>query len=170
MLRLCGIRKNYEIKFKGGLNYISGPTSTGKTSILEMINYALGAERHKSYIEIGEACTDVELDIEIAGEKYRITRRLFEFTLPVKVELWDDEEKEYKYFDSFDIDSPSNEKSLSAFLIRKIGLGNIKISNQYLSFRDIFKYSYLKQTDIDTEDLMGESYWITNNKRKIHSK
>ena len=97
VLRLCGIRKNYEIKFKGGLNYISGPTSTGKTSILEMINYALGAERHKSYIEIGEACTDVELDIEIAGEKYRITRRLFEFTLPVKVELWDDEEKEYKF-------------------------------------------------------------------------
>ena len=166
VLRLCGTRKNYEIKFKGGLNYISGPTSTGKTSILEMINYALGAERHKSYIEIGEACTDVELDIEIAGEKYRIIRKLFEFTLPVKVELWDDEEKEYKYFDSFDIDSPSNENSLSAFLVRKIGLGNVKISNQYLSFRDIFKYSYLKQTDIDTEDLMGESYWITNNKRK----
>lgn len=165
-LRLCGKRKNYEINFKGGLNYISGPTSTGKTSILEMINYALGAERHKSYIEIGEACTTVELEIEIAGEKYRIIRTLFEFTLPVKIELWDEEEKEYKFFDSLDIDSPSNENSLSAFLVRKIGLGNVKISNQLLSFRDIFKYSYLKQTDIDTEDLMGESHWIYNNKRK----
>lgn len=165
-LRLCGKRKNYEINFKGGLNYISGPTSTGKTSIFEMINYALGAERHKSYIEIGEACTSVELDVEIMGEKYRIARRLFEFELPVKVELWDNDEKKYKYFDSLDIDVPSNENSLSAFLIRKMGLGNVKISNQYLSFRDIFKYSYLKQTEIDSEDLMGENNWITNNKRK----
>lgn len=165
-LRLCGTRKNYEISFKNGLNYISGPTSTGKTSIFEMINYALGAESHKSYIEIGEACTDVELELEISGEKYRIIRKLFEFTLPVKVELWDEEYGEYKYLDSLDVDSPSNPDSLSAFLVRKIGLGDVKIANQCLSFRDIFKYSYLKQTDIDSEDLMGESYWITNNKRK----
>lgn len=165
-LRLRGARKDYEISFKKGLNYISGPTSTGKTSILEMINYALGAERHKSYIEIGETCTDVELEMEILGEKYRIIRKLFEFTLPVKVELWDEETEEYKYFDSLDIDSPSNQNSLSAFLIRKIGLGNVKVANQHLSFRDIFKYSYLKQTDIDTEDLMGEKSWISNNKRR----
>lgn len=165
-LRLCGVRKDYEINFKRGLNYISGPTSTGKTSILEMINYVLGAERHKSYIEIGEACTDAQLEIEFVGEKYRITRRLFEFTLPVKVEIWDGETKEYKYFDTFEIDLPSNENSLSAFLIRKMGIGNVKIANQQLSFRDLFKYSYLKQTDIDSEDLMGESYWVTNNKRR----
>lgn len=165
-LRLCGVRKNYEINFKRGLNYISGPTSTGKTSILEMINYVLGADRHKSYIEIGEACTDAQLDIEIVEERYRFTRRLFEFTLPIKVEMWDEEVKEYKYFDTFEIDSPSNENSLSAFLVRKIGLGNLKIANQQFSFRDLFKYSYLKQTDIDSEDLMGESYWATNNKRR----
>lgn len=163
---MCGVRKDYEINFKRGLNYISGPTSTGKTSILEMINYVLGAERHKSYIEIGEACTDAQLEIEFVGEKYRLTRRLFEFTLPVKVEIWDEEIKEYKYFDTFEIDSSSNENSLSAFLIRKMGLGNVKIANQQLSFRDLFKYSYLKQTDIDSEDLMGESYWATNNKRR----
>lgn len=165
-LCLCGVRKNYEISFKRGLNYISGPTSTGKTSILEMINYALGSKSHKSYIEIGEACTDVELYIEIAEERYRITRKLFEFTLPVKVDIWDDKAQMYKYFSTFEIDLPSNENSLSAFLVQKLGLGNIKIANQYLSFRDLFKYSYLKQTEIDTEDFMGESNWIKNNKRK----
>lgn len=165
-LRLIGIRKNYEVNFKRGLNFISGPTSTGKTSILEMINYALGAKNHKSYIEIGEACTDVELDVEISGEKYRITRKLFEYALPVKVDVWSDEVREYKYFNTFEIDVPSNENSLSAFLIDKIGLGNIRIANQYLSFRDLFKYSYLKQTDIDSEDLMGEKLWIKNTKRK----
>lgn len=165
-LRLIGTRKNYEINFKYGLNYISGPTSTGKTSILEMINYVLGAEKHKSYIEIGEACTEAELDVEIDGKKFRIKRKLFEFTLPVKIDLWDEEDCIYKYFDTYEIDVPSNEKSLSAFLINKLGLGDVKVANQFFSFRDLFKYSYLKQTDIDSEDLMGESIWYKNNKRK----
>lgn len=41
-LTLIGSRKNYSVRFKDGFNLISGPTSTGKTSILEMIDYALG--------------------------------------------------------------------------------------------------------------------------------
>ena len=101
-----------------------------------MINYALGSKKHKSYIEIGEACTNVELEIEISGEKYRLTRRLFEFTSPVKVEAWDKDDNGFKFFDTFNISEPSDDKSLSGFLIEKIGLGNIKIANQYLSFRD----------------------------------
>lgn len=165
-LRLIGKRKNYEITFKHGLNYISGPTSTGKTSILEMINYVLGAERHKSYIEIGEACTDVELELQIEEKKYKIRRKLFEFSLPVKIDIWDEKESTYKYFNTYEIDSPNNEQSLSAFLLDKLGLVDIKVSNQSLSFRDLFKYSYLKQTDIDSEDLMDESIWYKNNKRK----
>lgn len=166
ILRLIGIRKNYEIYFNKGLNCISGPTSTGKTSILEMIDYALGAKRHKAYIEIGNSCTDVELEFVLLNEQYKIRRRLFDFTLPVKVEQWDSEENKYKYLNTFDIDNPSNSNSLSAFFIDKLGLSNVKIGNQFLSFRDIFKYSYLKQTEIDTENIMGEKDWAKNNKRK----
>ena len=33
-LTLIGTRKNYSVQFKDGFNLISGPTSTGKTSIL----------------------------------------------------------------------------------------------------------------------------------------
>jgi len=166
VLRLIGIRKNYEVFFKTGLNYISGPTSTGKTSILEMIDYTLGAKKHKSYIEIGEACTDVELEFSISGKKYKLKRRLFDFSLPVRIDEWYEEENVYKYFDTFEIDIPSNEHSLSAFLMGKFGLAEVKVANQLLSFRDIFKYSYLKQTDIDTENIMGESEWIKNLKRR----
>ncbi|WP_304509168.1 AAA family ATPase [Anaerotignum sp.] len=165
-LRLVGKKNSYVVTFKQGLNYISGPTSTGKTSILEMIDYALGSDSHKSYIEIGESCTDVELEIQIESKKYRITRKLFEFMLPIRVDEWNQETETYKYLDTFEFDVPSNEKSLSSFLINKLGLGNIKIMNQNLSFRDIFKFSYLKQTEVDTEDLMGESIWFKNNKRK----
>ena len=67
-LTLLGTRKNYTVPFKDGLNYISGHTSTGKTSILEMVDYALGSKSHKSYIEIGSSCTDVELELFIGDE------------------------------------------------------------------------------------------------------
>jgi len=166
ILRLIGIRKNYEVEFNKGLNYISGPTSTGKTSILEMIDYALGAKKHKSYIEIGEACTDVELEFVILERRYKVRRRLFEFKLPVRIEEWDIEEADYKYLETLEVDVPSNKNSLSSFLMDKLGLADVKAANQFLSFRDIFKYSYLKQTEIDSENIMGEQDWAKNTKRK----
>ena len=67
-LTLIGTRKNYSVQFKDGFNLISGPTSTGKTSILEMVDYALGAKSHKSYIEIGNSCSQVELVLYIGDE------------------------------------------------------------------------------------------------------
>ncbi|GCD11312.1 hypothetical protein [Clostridium tagluense] len=165
-LSLIGTRKNYEVIFKDGLNYISGPTSTGKTLILEMINYALGSEKHKSYIELGQSCTFVKLEIEIKDLKYIIKRKLFEFNEPVAVFAWDLESNKFKYLDRFDIDIPSNPKSLTFFLLEKLDLSNIKVAKQDFSFRDLFKYSYLKQTEIDNENIMGEKNWQTSIKRK----
>lgn len=82
-LRLIGVRKNYEVHFHKGLNYISGPTSTGKTAILELIDYSFGKKNHKSYIEIGESCTDVELEFYISENLYKIKRPLSAFKEPV---------------------------------------------------------------------------------------
>lgn len=165
-LTLIGNRKNYIVEFKDGLNYISGPTSTGKTSILEMIDYCLGSKGHKAYIEIGNSCSNVELEIRIGSDQYKIRRKLFNFTAPVVVEEWNEEQGTYKFFDRLEIDSPSNSNSLSAFLVEKLGLSSLKISNQTFSFRDLFKYSYLKQTEIDNENIMGEKDWVKNNKRR----
>lgn len=164
---MIGLDKNYEIKFKKGLNFISGPTSTGKTTILELIDYALGAKKHKSYIEIGKKCTDIELEIIIEETLYKIKRRLFDFNLPVLVSIFDDENKKFFEYNVFDIENSDNEKSLSTFLLLKLGLNGVKVSNQNLSFRDLFKYSYLKQIEIDNEDILAsETNWILNNKRK----
>jgi DNA repair ATPase RecN len=87
-LVLVGTRKNYTVNFHDGFNLISGHTSTGKTSILEMIDYALGAQSHKSYIEIGNSCSHVELIIVIGDEKFKIRRELFNFKAPVVIEDW----------------------------------------------------------------------------------
>lgn len=78
-LALIGYRKNYVVEFQKGFNYISGNTSTGKTSIFEMIDYALGAKKHKSYIEIGNSCTHVSLILYIGDELFKIKRPLFDF-------------------------------------------------------------------------------------------
>lgn len=165
-LTLIGFRKNYSVQFKDGFNLISGPTSTGKTSILEMIDYALGAKSHKSYIEIGNSCSQVELILYVGKEKYLIRRQLFNFTAPVIVEDWNEEKKRFLFYNRLEIDTPSNPKSLSAFLIEKTGFANISIAGQTFSFRDLYKYCYIKQTEIDNEDILGEKSWEKNFKRK----
>ena len=165
-LVLVGTRKNYTVKFHDGFNLISGHTSTGKTSILEMIDYALGAQSHKSYIEIGNSCSHVELTVVIGDEKFKIRRELFNFKAPVVIEDWREDKNKYLFYNRYEIDVPSNPKSLSAFLIEKLGLANITISGQTFSFRDLFKYCYIKQTEIDNEDILGEKVWTKDFKRK----
>jgi len=165
-LTLLGTRKNYTVSFKDGLNYISGHTSTGKTSVLEMIDYALGSKSHKSYIEIGSSCTDVELELSIGDEKFRFRRKLSAFSDPVIIEEWNEDKKKYLFYNRCEVDGPSNPRSLSNFLLEKLGLVNFTIKGQSFSFRDLFKYSYLKQIHIDNEDIMKEKSWEHNFKRK----
>ena len=165
-LTLLGSKKNYTVQFRDGLNYISGHTSTGKTSILEMIDYALGSKEHKSYIEIGSSCSAVELELLIGTEQFLFRRKLFMFTEPTIIEIWDEDKQKYVFYTRCDIDAPSNPQSLSAFLIEKLNLADVAISGDRFSFRDLFKYSYLKQTEIDNEDIMREKDWPHNLKRR----
>lgn len=167
-LTLIGLRnKNYTVPFKKGLNYISGPTSTGKSTIAELINYALGAKKHKDYIEVRQNCSDVELDLVIAEKKFKIRRPLFDYNRPVKLFRYIESEERFSdEFELLPVDSPSNEESLSRFLINQLGLIDIKVANQPFSFRDIYKYCYLKQTEIDNEDIMKEKNWAPSIKRK----
>ncbi|MDT2835134.1 AAA family ATPase [Vagococcus carniphilus] len=164
--RLVGIENNYEFEFKKGLNFISGPTSTGKTTIFELIDYALGSKSHKAYIEVGQKCNAVELEIILAGTLYKIKRTLFQFNLPVLVEIFDHDSSTFVTYNTFNTDSTLNEKSLSTFLLSKLNLNNVKISNQSFSFRDLFRFSYLKQTVIDNEDILSEKNWPIFNKNK----
>lgn len=165
-LRLIGIRKNYEVHFHKGLNYISGPTSTGKTAILELIDYALGKAKHKSYIEIGESCTDVELEFYILENLYKIKRPLSAFNEPVLLQTYDSDKEKFTQARVLKIDAPSNEKSLSYFLLSKLNFTNLTIRGDDFSFRDLFKLSYLKQTKIDNESILNEQNWVLNGKEK----
>lgn len=165
-LALIGYRKNYVVEFQKGFNYISGNTSTGKTSIFEMIDYALGAKKHKSYIEIGNSCTHVSLILYIGDELFKIKRPLFDFNAQIIVENWNEDSKKFLFYNNYEIDTPKNKHSFAAFLIEKIGLADVTIKGQMLSSRDVLKYCYLKQTTIDDENILNEKQWELNFKRK----
>jgi hypothetical protein len=166
-LILKGYRKDYKIEFKKGLNFITGPMSTGKSSILEFINYALGSKDHKDYQEVKCSCTDVELIISIFGVKYKIVRPLFYFDRPFKVYTWVESKQSFtEDFSIFEVSSPRNENSLSNFLLDKLEVPEITLSNQAFSFRDLFKYCYVNQPNIDTENLLNEKNYASDFKRK----
>lgn len=69
---------NAEVSFKKGLNVISGPSDTGKTFIVQCIDYLLGASKvpksvpEASFYESAELCI-VEAE---TGEEVRISRSL----------------------------------------------------------------------------------------------
>ncbi|MGW2937652.1 hypothetical protein ACWDA7_38910 [Streptomyces sp. NPDC001156] len=68
-LQLRGYRKNYLVDFSNEegdfspLSVIAGQISTGKTTILEFIDYCLGASKHPEHIEIVEGVHTARLGI-----------------------------------------------------------------------------------------------------------
>lgn len=82
-LRLVGLTQDYQVDFcddRGGakpLSIIAGEISTGKTAVLEFIDYCLGKSRHPSYIEIERQARSAQLEVSLSGEICVIERPLF---------------------------------------------------------------------------------------------
>lgn len=166
-LILSGQDRTYEVKFKDGLNFITGPISTGKSTILELIDYCLGKKNHKDYSEVKLTCKYVSLDLFLNDERFLIQRPLFSFDLPVKVFKWNNEKENFdKEFEYYNIAIPSEEKSLSRFLNETLELPEFKLAGQTFSFRDLYKYCYIGQTKIDSEDILNEKIYSVSFKRK----
>ncbi len=166
-LTLIGDDKHYEVVFKDGLNFITGPISTGKSTILELIDYCLGKKRHKNYEEVRLKSKYAALDLYLNEKRFLIERPLFSFDLPVKIYNWNEEENRFDDdFDFFIVTNPKEENSLARFLQEKLEIPDMKLSGQTFSFRDLFKYCYISQTNIDSENLLDEKDYAKAFKRK----
>jgi len=77
-LILVGVRKNYVVAFDWGVNIIYGDSDTGKSSILEFINYLLGASNIELADEITAAVEYAALEIKINGIDYTIKRDIYD--------------------------------------------------------------------------------------------
>lgn len=108
----------------------------------------------------------MELEFYISENLYKIKRPLSAFKEPVLLQTYDSVKEKFTQARTLEIDIPSNEKSLSYFLLSKLNLTNLIIRGDDFSFRDLFKFSYLKQTNIDNENILNEQNWALNGKEK----
>ncbi len=171
-LIVVGRRKNYTINFNKGVNIIYGDSATGKSSILNLIDYLLGSKVFDTYPEIESAGKYAVLDIDLNEVRYCIKRDIFDAKKPIEVyqcEFSDIDKHAVKKY------SPTFNKSViqkdlpifSEFLITSLDLTNLMIKQSpskddselvRLSFRDLMKFCY-----IDQDDLGSKKYFNSDN-------
>lgn len=166
-LVLVGRRKNYSIPFRSGLNIVYGDSATGKSSILECINYLLGSSKFVYDREIESAILYLMMQVTLNGSIYTIKRDLFDASADVEVfpASLDAIEEIFpqKYSPSFE--KEGQDGYYSDFLLSALNMPNIKMRQAptkdesplvRLSFRDVFQFCYLKQDDVGAKSLLGE--------------
>lgn len=177
-LILVGHRKDYKISFESGVNIIYGDSATGKSSILELINYLLGSSKFIYDEEIETSVKYAALEVELNNVTYTIKRDIFSTVRPVEV-----------YTSSFDSISnvfpkkyiphysgtETEDGFFSDFLLEALNLPVLKVReapSQFdsrmvrLSFRDIFKYCYLKQDDVGSKQILSVTNGVLYSKNK----
>lgn len=170
-LYLVGQRKDYKVSFRDGLNIIYGDSDTGKSSILNLVNYCLGASSLDLYDEIEIAGNYCLLEVLLLGTKYTIKRDIFNSLAEIEVyESSYDEIEDYfpKYY-SPNYKKVSEDGVFSEFLLNSMNIPVVKLKEspskedskmKSLSFRDIFKYNYLTQDRVGSKFLLGENYVV----------
>ena len=166
-LVLVGRRKNYVIPFKSGLNIIYGDSATGKSSVLECINYLFGSSKLVFDEEIESAVTYIMMQVSLGESTYVIKRDIFDASADIEVYA--------STVDSFNGIFPKKYSAnygrsgpdgfLSDFYLSALGMPMVTMRQAptkddstlvRLSFRDVFKFCYLKQDDVGAKGLLGE--------------
>lgn len=177
-LILVGHRKDYRIPFHTGVNIIYGDSATGKSSILELINYLLGSSKFLYDEEIESSVKYAALEIDLNGVTYVIKRDIFSPTKLIEVYQSNFESTRAvfpkKYAPNFSGDS-GPDGYFSDFLLAALNLPILKVREApsqaesamvRLSFRDLFKYCYLKQDDVGSKQLLSLGNWAVHSKNK----
>jgi len=173
-LRVKGVTKDYFVTFKEGLNIISGEISTGKTSILETIDYCFGDTDHPEYPEFLKKATTALLEIEVNEEIFTIERQLFSKRQKGNIHFCriSELQSEHKIIEVSSYQR-IDEESISSFVLSKIGLKGILLKEapkqdtsnvDTLSFRDILWLCYLKRTRVAGADLLFEKSFMKAHK------
>lgn len=176
-LRLVGIGRNYGVNLTADgeprpLSVIAGEISTGKTSILEFIDYCLGSSRHPKHLEIQRRVRSALLEIEVDGEVSVIERPTFASDLFATVHRCSlDELAEPHATERRPVETPGDPNSLSTFLLTAIGLEGMQLKQaptqaqsavDPLSFRDVMPLCFLTNQRMDNKNLLLEAQHMRN--------
>ncbi len=115
-----------EIHFGGGITGIIGPNGSGKTTILEAIAWALYGNQairgtRDSIRFLGaaaRAAVEVELDFELAGHRYRVTRGLTTAAV---------------YLDGADTAIANSISGVSELIARRLGMSRAEFFSTYFT-------------------------------------
>lgn len=172
-LILRGINRDYgpELLRDGrpaGLGIIAGEISTGKTTVLDFIDYCLGASRHPEHPELVEvSIRTVLLEVELNGETCVIERACFPPASTVTLHwtsiegLPSDHAREVRQ-----VRPAGDPESLSSFLLGVLGLSGIRLKEaptqassgvDPLSFRDLLDVAFLDNDRLGSNALLFEN-------------
>ncbi|SOY94512.1 conserved hypothetical protein [Cupriavidus taiwanensis] len=177
-LVLVGRRKNYEIPFEQGVNIIYGDSATGKSSILECINYLLGSSKIIIDREIETSVRFVMMEVAMNGRLHVIRRDIFLPNEPIEVFVCGLNEIEQNFPRRLAANfkfAEGPDGYFSDFMLDALRLPRVKLRQSpskadsemvRLSFRDVFKYCYLKQDDVGSKGLLGSGNYAVELKNR----
>jgi hypothetical protein len=171
-LILVGHRKNYTTTFFPGVNIIYGDSDTGKSSILEFVNYLLGSSEIELADEVSSSVRYAVLDITINGSSFTIKRDIFKPKDRVEVYpcIFEECSSYYpKKFASSYSDTNAPDGFYSDFLLDTLNFPKVKIKVspsqavselKRLSFRSLFKFAYLNQDEVGGKSFLDLGNWV----------
>lgn len=176
-LRLVGVGKSYEVDLTTDgavrpLSVIAGEISTGKTSVLEFVDYCLGAGGHPRHIEIERRVRSALLEVEVDGAVSVIERPTFATDQTATIHRCTIEElTEPHTMERRPLAPPGDPNSLSSFLLSATGLAGLELKEaptqpqsglDPLSFRDLMPLCFLTNQRMDNKNLLMESQHMRN--------
>ncbi|MDG6103102.1 DNA recombination protein RecN [Dactylosporangium aurantiacum] len=173
-LRLHSGDRSYDVDFRAAddaprpLSVLAGAFSTGKTTVLEFVDYCLGASDHPRHPEIMPKVRAATLEVELSGSPYLIERAVGEPSM-------------FAYVRAGRLDEPgatppvrrplrpsSHPESLSTLLLSHCKLEGVRLRDTLaqdqpgadtdpLSFRELMWLCFLPNERLDDKDLLFES-------------
>ena len=164
-----GIEQIYQCKFEQGLNIIWGDMDSGKSSILNLIDYCFGGKSNElDYDEIKSKGRTAYLEVDLNGSLTTFERVLHHDDSLIKVynSSYNKINSVYPKLCSPDTKIEQPDGWVSDLILEKLNIPNVKIKESKirddatayrLSFRDLMKLLYLKQKKVAGENLMDAS-------------
>lgn len=172
MLRRIGLVGGHrEVTFRPGLNLITGPISTGKTTLIRLIEVALSAKPADLPPETADVRA-LELDVRLRNEEWGVYRPLVSTAdAPIELALLDDEGEQET---AVSVPAAGFKGSYSRFLLDHLGLPAIAIPEgtakggtrmNPVSMSDWLNYCIIRGEDLDST-IFGHGHPFRDKKRR----
>jgi len=171
-LRLHGEGRAYDVDFRSPddsprpLSVIAGAFSTGKTTILEFVDYCLGASDHPRHPEIMPKVRAATLEVELSGSPYLIERAVGEPSTFAYICAGRLDEAGAAPPQRRPLRPAGHPDSLSSLLLSHCKLEGVRLRDTLtndesdtdpLSFRDLMWLCFLPNERLDDKNLLFEN-------------